>query len=125
MTAVARRTWRQWRNVVIDDRIPCDASGVPLYARHTPYPGADGGGAEEMWAPLVEKAYAKLHGCYEALAAGPAGGSVAAALLDLTGGAVQDLDLREAGLAEQVRPRTGFNRCGPEPALIGAAQNRL
>ncbi len=87
--------------MVVDDRIPCDAAGVPLYARHV-RTGAGPGGVEELWAPLVEKAYAKLHGCYQALAGGGGGGSVAAALLDLTGGAVQDLDLREPALADQV-----------------------
>src|SRR5690349_17321839 len=35
-----------------------------------------------MWVPLVEKAYAKLHGCYEVLM----GGSVPYALADLTVG---------------------------------------
>lgn len=87
--------------MVIDDRIPCDAAGVPLYARHAPA-GSGRAAVEEVWAAVVEKAYAKLHGCYEALSGGAGGGSVAAALLDLTGGAVQDLDLREAALADQV-----------------------
>ncbi len=106
----------RWRNVVVDDRIPCDATGQPLYARQAPPPAgsaAAAAGGEELWAPLVEKAYAKLHGCYEALAGGGAGGSVAAALLDLTGGAVQALNLREAAVAEQVRARTPF--CGALP----------
>jgi hypothetical protein len=40
-----------------------------------------------MWVPLVEKAYAKLHGCYEALQ----GGSVPYAFVDLTAGVSEDL----------------------------------
>ena len=63
-----------WRRVTIDDRLPCDAAtGAPLYAH----------GAEpaEMWAALLEKAYAKLHGCYEALVSGFAD----YAMSDLTG----------------------------------------
>jgi hypothetical protein len=40
-----------------------------------------------MWVPLVEKAYAKLHGCYEALR----GGSVPYAFVDLTAGVSEDM----------------------------------
>lgn len=35
----------------------------------------------EIWVPLVEKAYAKLHGCYEAIERG----TISYALCDLTG----------------------------------------
>ena len=35
----------------------------------------------ELWSPLIEKAYAKLHGCYENLIAG----FVDLAILELTG----------------------------------------
>jgi len=33
-----------------------------------------------QWVPLIEKAYAKLHGCYEAIESG----NIAVALSDLT-----------------------------------------
>lgn len=46
----------QWRYVHIDDRIPCDRKGRPIYAH-----GKD---VNETWVMLLEKAYAKLHGCY-------------------------------------------------------------
>jgi calpain-5 len=49
-------------NVFVDDRIPCDVLGNPLYCS-----GAD---PNEFWMMLFEKAYAKLHGCYENLANG-------------------------------------------------------
>ena len=45
----------------------------------------------ELWVPMLEKAYAKLHGSYEALD----GGSVTAALVDLTGGIAETLDLTD------------------------------
>ena len=40
-----------------------------------------------MWAALIEKAYAKLHGSYEALD----GGSEGYALVDLSGGCEENM----------------------------------
>lgn len=48
---------------------------------------------QELWPSLVEKAYARLHGGYAAIASG----CVADALIDLTGGVVDTLNLA-AGL---------------------------
>jgi hypothetical protein len=45
-----------------------------------------------VWVCLVEKAYAKLHGCYEAIAMPD---SVVDALRDLTGCPVQRISLRD------------------------------
>jgi hypothetical protein len=64
----------RWVMVIIDDRIPCDVNSVPLYARSKD--------ENEIWVMLLEKAYAKLHGCYEALS----GGMTDYGLKDLTGG---------------------------------------
>jgi hypothetical protein len=46
----------------------------------------------------MEKAYAKLHGCYEALN----GGSMAEALVDLTGGASEKYNLRAPETTEMI-----------------------
>ena len=46
----------------------------------------------------MEKAYAKLHGCYEILN----GGSMAEALVDLTGGASDKYNLRAPETAETI-----------------------
>ncbi|EOD19223.1 hypothetical protein EMIHUDRAFT_458777 [Emiliania huxleyi CCMP1516] len=84
-----------WRPVTIDDRLPCDADGQLLYARSaTPH---------EMWVPLVEKAFAKLHGGYEALVSGFAD----AAMRQLTGGAPQ----RRLATA-RTRPSRSGPSCG-------------
>ncbi|XP_073531404.1 calpain-10 isoform X4 [Phyllobates terribilis] len=70
--------WRfgLWVQVTIDDRLPC--LGRKLCFSHCQ-------DEEAFWLPLLEKAYAKLHGCYEALWAG----QVVDALVDLTGGLVE------------------------------------
>jgi hypothetical protein len=65
--------------VVIDDRIPCNQLGKPLYARS--------GSEDEMWVMLLEKGYAKLHRNYENLKTG----FVDYALRDLTGGNSQQV----------------------------------
>lgn len=63
-----------WVPVMIDDRIPCDINtGKPLYARCID--------PNEIWILLLEKAYAKLHGCYETIS----GGTMGYGLKDLTG----------------------------------------
>jgi hypothetical protein len=52
----------RWRYVHIDDLIPCDMAGVPLFSRSK--------NQNATWILLLEKAYAKLHGCYERLGTG-------------------------------------------------------
>jgi hypothetical protein len=66
-----------WNNVVIDDKLPVTTDGHFLFSRCKD--------PSELWLPLLEKAYAKLHGCYECLMQG----SVQFALQDLTAGAPQ------------------------------------
>lgn len=67
--------------VVVDDWIPCEARGKPAFATSRK--------GNELWVSILEKAYAKLHGSYEALE----GGQVHDALVDLTGGAGEEIDL--------------------------------
>eukprot|EP00004_Rigifila_ramosa_P004752 TRINITY_DN1522_c1_g1_i1.p1 TRINITY_DN1522_c1_g1~~TRINITY_DN1522_c1_g1_i1.p1 ORF type:complete len:1361 (+),score=365.30 TRINITY_DN1522_c1_g1_i1:535-4083(+) len=67
--------------VVIDDYLPCGHDNKLVYARSV--------NECEMWVSLLEKAYAKLHGCFQALN----GGLVHLALVDLTGGASDELPL--------------------------------
>lgn len=53
----------KWIYVVIDDRIPVNKTTLkPVFGHCT--------SLHELWVALIEKAYAKMHGCYENLTAG-------------------------------------------------------
>jgi len=66
----------QWHFVAIDGALPFDQDLNPLCAHSEFWPSF-------AWPALVEKAYAKLHGSWEALGGG---GHVEEVLTDLTGG---------------------------------------
>ncbi|XP_059628763.1 calpain-type cysteine protease DEK1 [Cornus florida] len=74
----------EWVPVVVDDWIPCESPGKPAFATSRK--------GNELWVSILEKAYAKLHGSFEALE----GGLVQDALVDLTGGAGEEIDMRSA-----------------------------
>ncbi|XP_036410374.1 calpain-10 [Megalops cyprinoides] len=85
----AFRFWQLgcWVDVEVDDQLPC--IGSKLCFSHCQSPSA-------FWVPLLEKAYAKLHGSYEHLWAG----QVSEALVDLTGGLAERWSLKDSGKEE-------------------------
>lgn len=73
-----------WRYVIIDARIPCyKANKQPVFARCL--------NISELWVPLIEKAYAKLHCCFESLVSG----FIDDGLTDMTGFVAEKLNLHD------------------------------
>ena len=77
-----------WVEVITDTRLPCkrdENTGymIPAYSRST--------NSNDLWIPLVEKAFAKAVGCYESIIKI----RPHEALLHLTGGSIQEINLHE------------------------------
>jgi hypothetical protein len=98
-------------NLVLDSAAMVCCSPLCLHLLCLIYPSAE----NEFWVPLVEKAYAKLHGSYDAINAG----KITDALVDLTG---------EASEIVGVEPTDSFwemlVRNATESFIMGCSKHR-
>ncbi|XP_060535466.1 calpain-C [Cylas formicarius] len=97
----------EWTEVLVDDRLPTVHGRLAFLQSQN---------SDHFWPGLLEKAYAKLHGSYEALKYG----SLLDGLADLTGGITESIQIRQdatscARLLHKLLDMTSIITCAVQP----------
>ncbi|XP_064623461.1 calpain-9-like isoform X2 [Lineus longissimus] len=114
------RFWQygHWVDVLVDDRLPT-FNGRLIYMH-----SAD---CNEFWSALLEKAYAKLTGCFENLK----GGQTSEAMEDFTGGVTEIFNLRDKtpanmfSIMKKADERCSLMGCSIDTPPGGAIEGKL